>query len=107
MAQRRTWLGCPRYPRGPPIGPHAQLGDQHCACVVQTLHHRSVLGGHAVPEWLSAVRGWDARGIHEVLGAPRDAMQWPTVLARPDFLVSLPGLRERELARERDYATQF
>jgi hypothetical protein len=34
-------------------------------------------------------------------------MQWPTVLARPDFLVSLPGLRERELARERDYATQF
>src|ERR1022692_992779 len=59
------------------------------------------------PEWLSAVHGWDARGIHEVLGAPRDAMQWPTVLARPDFLVSLPGLRERELARERDYATQF
>src|ERR1017187_9888418 len=49
----------------------------------------------------------NARRVHEILGTPRDAMQWPTVLARPDFLVSLAGLRERELARERDYATQF
>src|ERR1022692_3028343 len=51
--------------------PHAQLGDQHCACVVQTLHHRSVLGGHAALKGLGALGGWDPRGIHEVLGPQR------------------------------------
>src|ERR1019366_8624556 len=86
---------------------HTQLGNQHRTCVVQTLHYRCILGRHAIAERLGAVRGKDARGVHEVLRTPRDAVQWPTVFASTDFPVGLPGLRERQFARERDDAAQF
>ena len=74
---------------------------------MQTLHYRGVPRGHASSEWLGAVGGGNAGGVHEVLGAPRDTVQWPTVFARTDLLVGLAGLRERELPREGDDAAQF
>ena len=85
----------------------AQLGDQHRAGLVEALHHRGVLRGHAIAERLGAVGGGDAGGVEQVLRAPGNAVQRAAILAGGDLLVGLPRLRQRQIARERDDAAQF
>ena len=74
---------------------------------MQAFHDRRILGRDAIPERLRAVRGWNARCVKQILAAPRDTVQWPTVFTRADLFVGLPGLPEREFARERDDASQL
>jgi hypothetical protein len=86
---------------------HAQLGDQHGARLVQALDHGGVLRGHAIAVRLGAVGGRDAGGIDQILGAPRDAVQRAAILSGGDLHVGLFGLRQRQVARERDDAAQL
>ena len=48
--------------------------------------------GHPVAEGLSAVGRGDARGIQQILAAPRDAVQRAAIVAGGDLLVGLLGL---------------
>ena len=85
----------------------AQLRHQHRARIVQPLHHRGVLRGNAVAERLGAIGCRNAGGIHQVLRAPRNPVERAAILAGGDLLVGLPGLRQRQVAGQRDDAAQL
>ena len=72
----------------------AQLGDQYGARVVQALHHRGILRGHAVAIRLGAVGGGNAGGVEKILRAPRNAMQRAAIVPGGDLAVGLLGLRQ-------------
>ena len=74
---------------------------------MKTLHHRRVLCGYPITEGLRAVGGGNARGIKQVFASPGDAVQRPAVPSSSNFFVSLSGLRQRQVARERDHAPQL
>ena len=63
--------------------------------------------GDAIAERLRAIGGRDAGGIEKILGAPRNAVQRPAILAGRDFRVGLFGLLERQVASQRDHAAQL
>ena len=85
----------------------AQLGNQHGSRVVQALHNYGILRGHAVAIWLGAVGGGNAGGVQQILGAPRYAMQWAAIVSGGNLAVGLLGLRQRQIAGERDDAAQL
>ena len=87
--------------------PEAQLGDQHGARIVETLHDRGILGGHAVAIRLGAVGGGDAGGVEQVLPAPGDAVERAAVVSGGDLTVGLLRLPEGQVACERDDAAQL
>ena len=86
---------------------HAQFGDEHGAGLMQAVDHGGVLGRHAIAVWLGAVGGRDAGGIDQIFGAPRDAVQRTAILAGSDLQVRLFGLRQGQVAGERDHAAQL
>jgi hypothetical protein len=88
-------------------GTHTQLGDKYGARVVKTLHHRGIRAGHPISVRLSAIRCQDAGSIQEVFGAPRNPVQRPSILTGGNFFVGPLGLRQRQLARQRDHTVQF
>ena len=69
---------------------------------MQPLDGHGVPGGHAVAEGFGAPGGRDARGVHEVLGAPGDAVQRAEVAAGGDLRVGPARLAEGQVAREGD-----
>src|SRR5712692_3327103 len=74
---------------------------------METLYDHRVLRRHAISERFCSVSGGDSGSVEKILCAPRDAMQRPAVFACSDLLIGLFGLRERQLARERDDAVQL
>ena len=64
-------------------------------------------GRDAIAERLGAVGGRDAGGIEQIFAAPGDAVQRAAIFAGGDFDVGLFGLRERQVARQRDDAAQL
>ena len=74
---------------------------------MQAVDHGGILGRHAIAVGLGAVGGRDPGGIHQILGAPRDAVQRAAILAGGDLQVRLLGLRQGQVAGERDDAAQL
>src|SRR5581483_2081969 len=87
-------------------GTHAQLRDEHGASRSQALYNGRILQRHTILEGLGTIRGADAGGVEEVLGAPRNAVQRTAVSARGDLPVRRPRVFEREVTREGDHAAQ-
>ncbi len=110
---RRSFLQQPRVHRLSPEPDviqcqraEAELGDQHGARSVQPFHHGGVFFRNAVAVRLRAIGCGNSGGVQKILPAPWNSVQRPAVLARGDFFVGLLRLRQRQLARQRDDATQ-
>jgi hypothetical protein len=86
--------------------PEAQLGNEYGAGIVKTLHNTGILRGQAIAIWLGAVR---SRYTGRCQGGPSrpTAMQWASVVSGGDLAVGLLGLRQGQLAGERDDAVQL
>ena len=74
---------------------------------MQTPHHNGVFGGHAITKRLCSVGRRNARRVEQILATPRNAVQRSAIIAGGDFLIGLPGLLDRQFARQCDHAMQL
>jgi hypothetical protein len=77
------------------------------AASMQTLHDDCSLRRHAIAIRFGAVGGGNAGGVQKILRAPRYAMQRAAIVSGGNLAVGLLGLRQSQVAGERDNAVQL
>jgi hypothetical protein len=73
---------------------------------MQSRHHGGILFGAIVLVNRHSSRSWDSLSMTDILHGYGDAVQRASIFAASDLGVGLPGLRQRQVGRERRIAFQ-
>src|ERR1700735_5805571 len=74
---------------------------------MQSLHYDRIFCRHAISKRFRAVGCANPGGIEKILPSPGNAVQWSTIVAASNLLVSFLGLCERQFARQGNDAVQL
>src|SRR5262249_34900444 len=82
----------------------AEFGDQDGSSFMKSAYNHGIFVGSTIAIGFCAIGRGNARGIEQVLGAPRNTVQWAAVLTGGDLGVCLSCLSQPQFTRKSDDA---